>query len=270
MNCENHEIGMILCSPLPSSQLNYKLSFKIVSTVLWYLWTSDCHRRIHMFAFSKNLKAFCVTTLLSWKCTDENTKMPKHVFPLNEKSRYGNLLIILPNICLLDLLSCGSTQNIVASCICIWRLQFSKAYKLRCMSTAAATWTAQSAVTVSSDLEPQNMVRQLVRTQGNITTNKTEEKRHKILQFYIHISIYVYLSSIYILDVHIYICILVCIQKCRNFLLYFSSVCILDVHMYTYIHRFMCVYKYTNTHVENIAKPCNKLRKGNLAYSSLL
>lgn len=35
-------------------------------------------------------------------------------------------------------------------------------------------------------------------------------------------------------------------------------------------HRFMCVYKYTNTHVENIAKPYNKLRKSNLAYSSLL
>lgn len=239
MYCENHEIGMILCSPLPSLQLNYKLSFKIVSTVLCYLWTSDCHRRIHMFAFSKNLKAFCVTTLLSWKCTDENTKMPKHVFPLNEKSRYGNLLIILPNICLLDLLSCGSTQNIVASCICIWRLQFSKAYKLRCMSTAAATWTAQSAVTVSSDLEPQNMVRQLVRTQGNITTNKTEEKKAQnsaILYTHKHIClsiIHIYIGCAYI---YMHSCLYTKMQKLPAVFFFSMYIGCTYVYIHTQIH----------------------------------
>lgn len=117
------------------------------------------------------------------------------------------------------------------------------------MSTAAATWTAQSAVTVSSDLEPQNMVRQLVRTQGNITTNKTEEKRHKILQFYIHISIYVYLSSIYILDVHICIYAFLSVYKNAE-----TSCCIFLQYvywMYICIHTYTdsCVYINTQTHM---------------------
>lgn len=152
------------------------------------------------------------------------------------KAGMESLLIILPNICLLDLLSCGSTQNIVASCICIWRLQFSKAYKLRCMSTAAATWTAQSAVTVSSDLEPQNMVRQLVRTQGNITTNKTEEKRHKILQFYIHISIsimHIYIGCAYI---YMHSCLYTKMQKLPAVFFFSMYIGCTYVYIHTQIH----------------------------------
>lgn len=162
------------------------------------------------------------------------------------KAGMESLLIILPIICLLDLLSCGSTQNIVASCICIWRLQFSKAYKLRCMSTAAATWIAQSSVTVSSDLEPQNMVRQLVRTQGNITINKTEEKKAQnsaILYTHKHI----YHAYIYWMCIYIYAFLSVyknAETSCCIFLqyVYWMYICI---HTYTD----SCVYINTQTHM---------------------
>lgn len=166
------------------------------------------------------------------------------------KAGMESLLIILPNICLLDLLSCGSTQNIVASCICIWRLQFSKAYKLRCMSTAAATWTAQSAITVSSDLEPQNMVRQLVRIQGNITTNKTEEKKaQNSAILYSHKHICLSIIHIYIGCAYIYIYAFMFVSKIAE-----TSCCIFLQYvywMYICIHTYtdLCVYINTQTHM---------------------
>lgn len=105
------------------------------------------------------------------------------------------------------------------------------------MSTAAATWIAQSAVTVSSDLEPQNMVRQLVRTQGNITINKTEEKKAQnsaILYTHKHIyHAYIYWMCIYI---YMHSCLYTKMQKLPAVFFFSMYIGCTYVYIHTQIH----------------------------------
>jgi len=177
--------------------------------------------------------------------TDDSTNLPKHSFLLNEKSRYGKQVwkayskVCKTNICLLDFQSCGRPQNIQASYVHIWRLQFSKTH-----AEHISQQFMENSVTK----------RQLLRRKGNTNKQNWRKIECEILQFYVHACIHVY----YICTIigrhmgHRFICMHMWIQNCRIYCS-FSSRCILDLCLHT--HILVCAHKHANT--KNIARSCN-------------